>query len=179
MLADVLELRADHFAESRKGYWGVFDRRGAFFEVRLVFACFGLDRTAEHDVFVPCNVESSTTGSIGKGGTVVGRFKLQTVRVGAGVGQIKLRAVSGSSHEGMFCSVASRHGRPSEIDACIGQFVQITYRATHGAALLFQIFCMAFRLLDHTWAERGAKRNNFGQVRACRVASCISSGFCA
>eukprot|EP00752_Nemacystus_decipiens_P001315 g1305.t1 len=58
MLADVLELRADQFAESRKGYWGVFDRRGAFFE----------------------------------------------------------------------------------------------------------IFCMAFRLLDHTWAERGAKRNNFGQI---------------
>lgn len=24
---------------------------------------------------------------------------------------------------------------------------------------------MAFRLLDHTWAERGAKRKNFGQVR--------------
>eukprot|EP00903_Cladosiphon_okamuranus_P007209 g6998.t1 len=58
MLADVLELRANQFAESRKGYWGVFDRRGAFFE----------------------------------------------------------------------------------------------------------IFCMAFRLLDHTWAERGAKRNNFGQI---------------
>lgn len=33
MLADVLELRANQFAESRKGYWAVFDRRGAFFEV--------------------------------------------------------------------------------------------------------------------------------------------------
>ncbi|CBN76535.1 conserved unknown protein [Ectocarpus siliculosus] len=58
MLADVLEMRANQFASSRKGYWGVFDRRGAFFE----------------------------------------------------------------------------------------------------------IFCMAFRLLDHTWAERGAKRSNFGQI---------------
>lgn len=33
MLADVLELRADRFVASRKGYWGVFDRRAAYFEV--------------------------------------------------------------------------------------------------------------------------------------------------
>lgn len=39
MLADVLELRANQFAESRKGYWGVFDRRVAFFEVRLLWWC--------------------------------------------------------------------------------------------------------------------------------------------
>ncbi|CAM9820471.1 unnamed protein product [Scytosiphon promiscuus] len=58
MLAEVLELRADQYAGSRKGYWGVFDRRGAYFEV----------------------------------------------------------------------------------------------------------FCMAFKLLDHTWTERGAKRSNFGQI---------------
>ncbi|CAM9989907.1 unnamed protein product [Pylaiella littoralis] len=64
MLADVLELRANQFAGSRKGYWGVFDRRGAYFE----------------------------------------------------------------------------------------------------ASLCCCVFCMAFRLLDHTWAERGATRSKFGQI---------------
>lgn len=33
MLADVLELRASRFTSSRRGYWGVFDRRAAYFEV--------------------------------------------------------------------------------------------------------------------------------------------------
>lgn len=33
MLAEVLELRAKRFCNSRRGHWGVFDRRAAYFEV--------------------------------------------------------------------------------------------------------------------------------------------------
>lgn len=37
MLADVLELKGNVFASSRRGYWGVFERRAAYFEVGIGF----------------------------------------------------------------------------------------------------------------------------------------------
>lgn len=51
MLADVLEMRANQFASSRKGYWGVFDRRGAFFEVNILFLCLKIASEWAHHVF--------------------------------------------------------------------------------------------------------------------------------
>lgn len=35
-----------------------------------------------------------------------------------------------------------------------------------GAHVTKQVFCMAFKLLDHAWTERRATRDQFGQVGA-------------
>lgn len=44
MLAEVLELRDNRFVSSRRGYWGAFDRRGAYFEI-FCLAFIQLDET--------------------------------------------------------------------------------------------------------------------------------------
>lgn len=56
MLADVMELRADQFAGSRKAYWGVFETREAYFEVRHVLHM----QTAIRHALVCCTVSRMT-----------------------------------------------------------------------------------------------------------------------